>query len=142
MRRGEFVEIDHTADLGLDLSGPSPEAVLEAALRGLVHVLFGGDPPRIDPREERLVEISAQSWPDLLKAWLEALYRLLEEEGFVPLGARFESVNPAGLKAVVTGAQPPRETITGASELKAVTYHELSFASQADHWRARVILDV
>lgn len=142
MGRGEFVEIDHTADLGLDLSGLSPEAVLEAALRGLVFVLFGGEPPRIDPREERSIELSAESWPELLKGWLEALYRLLEEEGFVPFGARFESVGSAGLKAVVSGSRPPREAIAGASELKAVTYHELSFAPEDDHWRARVIFDV
>jgi SHS2 domain-containing protein len=141
-RLGEFVEIDHTADLGLDLQGPTPEAVLGAALRGLVHVLFGGDPPRLEPREERRLELAADSWAELLKAWLEGLYRLLEDERFVPSGVRFERVQPTGLEAVVTGARRSREAIAEASELKAVTYHQLSFAREGELWRARVILDV
>src|SRR5687768_11160704 len=142
MKDGRFAEIDHTADLGLDLSGPTPDAVLDAALRGLVHVLFGGEPPRLDPREERRIELSADSWPELLKAWLEALYRWLEDDGFVPVGARFVIVEPASLQAVVIGDRPPRAAIAGASELKAVTWHELSFSRDAGGWRGRVIFDV
>jgi SHS2 domain-containing protein len=141
-RRGEFVEIDHTADLGLDLRGATPAAVLEAALRGLAHVLFGGDPPRLEPREERRIVLAADSWAELLKAWLEGLYRLLEDERFLPSDVRFERVEPTGLEAVVIGACPPREAIAEASELKAVTYHQLSFAREGEHWRARVIFDV
>ena len=142
MKQGEFAEIDHTADLGLDLSGPTADAVLEAALRGLVHVLFGGEPPQVEPREERGIELSADSWPELLKAWFEALYRWLEDDGFVPVGARFMSVEPARLSAVVTGDRPPRAAIAGASELKAVTWHGLAFAGGRDGWHGRVIFDV
>jgi SHS2 domain-containing protein len=142
MSQGEFAEIEHTADLGLDLTGPTPEAVLEAAQRGLIHVLFGGEPPGLEPQAERMVELHADSWPELLKAWLEALYRLLEEHGFLPLGARFEELDPTYLRAAVSGAHPSREAVAQASELKAVTYHELIFAREDGEWRARVIFDV
>lgn len=142
MMQGEFAEIEHTADLGLDLQGPSPAAVLDAALYGLVHVLFGGEPPHLEPRTERVIDFAAEAWPDLLKGWLEALYRLLEDEGFVALGARFETLEPTRLRAVVSGAVAPREAVAEASELKAVTYHELDFAREGGMWRARVIFDV
>jgi len=142
MERGEFAEIDHTADLGLDLTGPSPPAVLEAALRGLVHVLFGGEPPPLQPDHTRTIELSAGSWPELLKAWLEALYRLIEEEGFVPVRARVTTGEPCRLEAVVEGGVPPRAALAEASELKAVTWHELAFEPSDDAWLARVIFDV
>jgi SHS2 domain-containing protein len=142
MAGGTFAEIEHTADLGLDLAGPTPAAVLEAALSGLVHVLFGGEPPRPAPESERRVELRADSWPELLKAWLEALYRPIEEEGLVPVAARFEAVAPDDLRAVVSGAPVPREMLAQASELKAVTWHELAFEPADAGWRARVIFDV
>lgn len=141
MERGRFSEIDHTADLGLDLEGPTPEAVLEAALRGLIHVLFGED-PGLEPEEERRVELDAPDRPELLKAWCERLYRFLEEEGFVPIEAEIESAGPDRLRAVVRGASPPRDRVVRASELKAVTYHQLEFEPAGDGWRARVIFDV
>lgn len=142
MTRGQFAEIEHTADLGLDLTGPTPSAVLEAALAGLVHVLFGGEPPRLDPESHRVVELHADSWPELLKSWLEALYRPIEEEGFVPVAARIEAASPEGLRAVVSGARVPPETLVEASELKAVTWHELAFEPDDGGWRGRVIFDV
>ena len=141
MGEGTFAEIDHTADLGLDLRGPTPAAVLEAAGRGLLHVLFG-QVPDLEATEERPVELAAASWPDLLKEWLETLYRLLEEEGFVALEARVEAFDPPRLRASLRGASAERDTIAHASELKAVTYHQLRFERRGREWQARVIFDV
>ncbi|MBW3660119.1 MAG: archease [Gemmatimonadetes bacterium] len=141
MERGRFAEIEHTADLGLELEGSSPAAVLEAALRGLVRVLFGEDPD-VEPREERSVELREEGYPELLKAWCESIYRLLEEDGFVAVEADVEASGPGTLRAVVRGARPPRARVARASELKAVTWHQLRFAEADGEWRARVIFDV
>lgn len=141
MERGRFSEIDHTADLGLDLEGPTPAAVLEAAQRGLIGLLFGGD-PGVEPDEERLVEIAAEDRPALLKAWCDRLWRMLEDDGFVAVESAIESADPGTFRARVRGARPPRERIAGASELKAVTWHQLAFEPADGGWRARVIFDV
>ena len=142
MRRGEFREIDHAADLGLDLRGADPGAILEAAQRGLVQLLFG-EPPQVEPAVEREVELEEAGHPELLKAWCERLYRLLEEDSFLPLETRVEESDPASFRARVRGAILPREVRTAASELKAVTWHQLAFEPAADGgWRARVIFDV
>lgn len=141
-RPGEFREIDHAADLGLDLRGPDPGAVLEAAQRGLVQLLFG-DPPAIEPVEERVVRLEETGYPELLKAWCESLYRLLEEDSFLPLRTRVEASAPASFRARVEGATLPPEARAAASELKAVTWYQLAFEPDADGgWRARVIFDV
>ena len=141
-RRGEFREIDHAADLGLDLRGPDPGAVLEAAQRGLVQVLFGDAPP-LEPSEEREVRLKESGYPELLKAWCESLYRLLEEDSFLPLETRVEASAPASFLARVEGAILSREVRAAASELKAVTWHQLAFEPDGDiGWKARVIFDV
>lgn len=143
MERGSFDEIEHTADLGLDLRGPTPAAVLEAAQRGLIHVLLGEE-PGADTVEERRVELSEPSRADLLKAWCERVYRLLEEERFVAVETEIESADPDAFRALVRGAVWPPERVAMASELKAVTYHQLAFERDEGGagWRARVIFDV
>lgn len=142
MRRGQFREIDHAADLGLDLEGPDPGAIIEAAQRGLVQLLFG-ETPTLPPSEEREVRLSEEGYAELLKAWCESLYRMIEEEGFVPLEARVEEHEPPGFRARVRGATVSREALAAASELKAVTWHQLAFEpAAAGGWRARIIFDV
>ena len=145
MPRGEFSEIDHAADLGLDLAGPDPGAIFEAAQRGLVQVLFG-ETPALRPDDEREVEIQADGYPELLKTWCERLYRMIEDDGFVPLETRVEEHGPAHLSARVRGASAPRGLLASASELKAVTWHQLAFErvgkGERAAWRARVIFDV
>jgi SHS2 domain-containing protein len=141
VERGAFEEIDHTADLGLDLEGPTPEAILEAAQRGLIQLLFGGTPDLVAD-EVRRVAISAPDLPELLKRWCERVYGLLESEGFVALASEVGSADPRACEAILHGAVPPRDRVASASELKGVTYHQLAFEPAGDGWRARVIFDV
>ena len=142
MRRGEFREVDHAADLGLDLRGPDPGAILEAAQRGLVQLLFG-EFPQIEPAIEREVRLEEEGYPELLKAWCERLYRFLEEDSFLPLETHVEESDPSGFRARLVGAILTPEVRTAASELKAVTWHQLTFEPAPDGgWRARVIFDV
>ncbi|HYO48156.1 MAG TPA: archease [Gemmatimonadota bacterium] len=142
MRRGEFREIDHAADVGLDLEGPDPGAILEAAQRGLVQLLFG-EAPSLLPTEEREVRLAEDGYAELLKAWCERLYRMIEEQAFVPLDVSVEEHEPAGFRARVRGATLSRDVLAAASELKAVTWHQLAFEpSPGGGWRGRVIFDV
>jgi SHS2 domain-containing protein len=139
--RGAFEEIDHTADLGLDLEGPTPEAILEAAQRGLIQLLLDGTSD-LAADQVRAVAISAPDLPELLKRWCERVYGLLENEGFVALESEVESADPRACKAILHGSMPPRDRVASASELKGVTYHQLAFEPVDDGWRARVIFDV
>lgn len=142
MGSGRFREIDHAADLGLDLEGSDPGAVLEAAQRGLVQVLFG-EVPAIPATEERMIALAEVGYAELLKAWCERLYRLIEEERFVPLESRVDDPGPARFRATVRGARLTPEALAEASELKAVTWHQLALeTSPGGGWRGRVIFDV
>lgn len=142
MERGTFAEIDHTADIGLDLEGTTPEAILEAAQRGLTRLLLADVSDLVTDQEKR-ISIEATDLPGLLKVWCETLYRLLEEEGFVALESEVQKADPKACRTIVRGTVLPRERVASASELKAVTYHQLAFEPTGDgNWRARVIFDV
>ncbi|MFN2383767.1 MAG: archease [Gemmatimonadota bacterium] len=141
MERGEFVELDHTADVGLALRGATPGAILEAAQRGLICLLMG-DLDGLQSDTARTVTLSSASYPDLLKAWCELVYRLLEDDGFVALQTEIRSVEPTALVAQLLGTCPPRDRVTAASELKAVTYHQLAFEPAPGGWHGRVVFDV
>lgn len=143
MARGVFREIDHAADLGLDLTGPDPGAILEAAQRGLVCILFG-ETPLLRASQEREVMLTSGSYPELLKAWLERLYRMIEEEAFVPVETAVDRHDPTDFRARIRGAKVSSAILSAASELKAVTWHQLAFepVPGGGGWRARVIFDV
>jgi SHS2 domain-containing protein len=96
-----------------------------------------------EPAAEREVRLKETGYPELLKAWCERLYRLLEEESFLPLETRVVDSGPSSFRARLRGAILPPEVRTAASELKAVTWHQLAFEPAPDGgWRARVIFDV
>lgn len=141
MERGAFEEIDHTADLGLDLEGRTPEAILEAAQRGLIRLLFGSTSGLVAD-ESRPVSLTASDLPELLKRWCERVYGLLESEGFVTLESDVRSADPRACEAILHGTVASPERVAAAGELKAVTYHQLAFEPAGEGWRARVIFDV
>lgn len=146
MGRGEFRELDHTADVGLDLRGESPNEVLDAALRGLTRLVLSTTDD-LEATETRTIELSAEDYPELLKVWCERLYRLFEAEGFVSLESEVEEIEPSDFRARVRGVMPTPERLAEATEIKAVTYHMLEFEPVDENddkqgWRGRVVLDV
>ena len=71
---------------------------------------------------------------------------MIEEDGFIPLDTDVEEEGPTRLAARVRGGTAPRDLLASASELKAVTWHQLVFERTGRGgraaWRARVIFDV
>jgi SHS2 domain-containing protein len=124
--------VDHTAELELHVEAPTPELVLQHALRAFAE-LAG---PASGPPQAHEVELEAPDLAALLARWLEELVFLAETEGLVPEEADIVLCNTS-LRAAVRGR-------TGAPRplVKAVTYHGLAFAHEGGSWRARVVLDV
>ena len=92
---------------------------------------------------ERAVSVAAAGGPELLKAWCERLYRMIEEDRFVPLESAVDEASATGARARLRGARAPRDVLAAASELKAVTWHQLALAPDpSGGWRGRVIFDV
>ena len=125
--------VDHTAELELHVDAPTPELVLQHALRAFAE-LAG---PATGEARVHEVELEAPDLAALLAQWLEELVFLAETEGLVPEEADIVLRNTSGLRATVRGRSgEPRPLV------KAVTYHRLELKHEGGSWWARVVLDV
>lgn len=135
---GRFEILEHTADVGLRLTGDTLAEVFEAAGQGLASLQDAWDPGK---GREVTVDVSADDRSALLAAWLDELLFLSEREDGVFGGFRVEHVGEGSLRATVLLAPSagPREAVG----IKAATYHRLRLEQMPNGaWSADVYLDV
>ena len=142
-------ELDHTADLGIEVEGPTQDAIFERAAQGMFALMW--DEPDSGPtgasadatpasgREERRVSLRAEAVDTLFVRWLQELLYLFDAQRLVPIAVEFESLSDTHLVARVALR---RSEDTPARELKGITYHGLEVGPVGAEWRARVIFDV
>jgi SHS2 domain-containing protein len=135
-----FRQIDHTADLALEIWAPAEVDLLVEAARAVVDVLtesadLGAKPPVTVP-----VSVAGIDREDRLVRWLNEILVLAVHEGFLLLDAAIELEGEEGLSARVRARPGARELVS--TELKAVTYHDLRLERDGRGWRARVVIDV
>jgi SHS2 domain-containing protein len=139
-KRYEFFE--HTADIGLYIYGRDLQELFTAAAEALTAQLT--DPGRIEPAEERRIELKEESPEELLRSWMTELLYLYASEGWLCAEAAFELLTQNSLVAIALGekADQARHEITG--EVKAVTWHKLKIKRLGPEGilRATVVLDV
>lgn len=127
--------VDHTAELELELSAPTLEAVLQEALSAYAELVADAEPVAGEPAV-CAVELTAPDLPSLLVDWLGELVYLADAERLVPEGASIE-LSERRLRATVRGRRAsPRPLVKG------VTYHRAELRCADDGWHGRVVLDV
>jgi SHS2 domain-containing protein len=140
--RGDMIRmLDHTADVGFELRAPSLEALFDEARRALLMVVF--EHPPEEGEGANTVRLSAPDRETLLVRWLNELVYLIQDAGFVPVGAEIQ-LDDSGyaLEARLTGAPLLLEEYGWQGEIKSATFHGLEVTNYEDGWHARVILDV
>lgn len=130
-------QVEHTADLALEIWAASEEDVLEEGLLALVGILTGG--ARIAPSQSRKVEIEALDPEDRLVRWLNEVLYLATVERFLACEAQIE-LTERGIRAELRGEAERSARLE--TEVKSVTYHGLSLSRQDGRLIARVVLDV
>ncbi|MCG6987455.1 MAG: archease [Gemmatimonadetes bacterium] len=156
--------LDHTADVGVEVHASSlPDLFILAAL-GMASLVYGADMAAEDDTPvagptpptapaplaagerasagapvRRVLSLSAEDVPTLLRAWLRPLLGWLETEGLALRAARFDELTGTRLEAVVDLAPDTREPIR---EIKGVTLHGLVAEHRGAEWTGRVIFDV
>jgi len=148
-------EIDHTADIGMEIEAASLEELFRRAATGMMALVRDSGEASPDRRLDESpagataspavrslrIELDGDE-PDvagLLVRWLRELLYLQEVAGFVYRDATFQRLDGSGLRASVRRHPEPSRRIR---ELKGVTYHGLAVERAGDRWRARVIFDV
>lgn len=143
---GTFEAFDHTADVGLEVRGESLEDLLATAAQAVFSVIIEAGPSAVETETEVLAEAETGAraeWEDVFVAWLQELLYRFEMEHLVPLEFDFAEAGPARVRARVGFGRFDPERHRAATEVKAVTYHELAVCEEAGGaWSARMILDV
>lgn len=135
---GGYRQIDHTADIALELWGDSEPAVLAAGARAVTEILTDG--AEVADRAAREIAIDAIDAGDRLVQWLNEIIVAAVADGFLYRSARIELDGATGLSASARGEAGAHDRVV--AELKSATYHDLALERGPDGWRARVIIDV
>lgn len=135
-----FREIEHTADLGIEVEADSPAELFSCAGRALFSLMVNTQ--QVQMREERRLSIQADGWEDLFHDWLARLLREFLQDGFIAATVTIEEIDSTHLHACLTGEKLDYDRHEFETEIKAVTYHQLAVTCDHECWRARVIFDV
>lgn len=139
---GTVATFDHTADVGLRITGSDLDDLFRTAAEGLFdYIVVNRDEVRTPELES--VQVRAEDAADLLVAWLNEL--IFRSETTHRLYARFDvHVAPDGnsLDARIAGEPIDRDRHVLDHEVKAVTQHGLSLTRMEGGWAAELILDI
>jgi SHS2 domain-containing protein len=131
-------QIDHTADLALEIWAPTEAELLAEGARALVGILTDG--AALAARDARDIRLEALDREDRLVRWLNEVLVLAVPGGFLAAEARLELTGETGLRAALRGEAGAAKRVV--TELKAATYHDLALTHDDRGWRARVVIDV
>lgn len=132
--------LDHTADLGVEFFGSTPEQLFANAAHGLAELLC--EPETIQPARSLMMAIDGEDWPDLMVNWLRELLFIWNGRRGLWLSPAIDSLTPNRLEVEIRldSYDPDRHRIR--REIKAVTYHDIQVTHGDDGWKAKVIFDV
>jgi SHS2 domain-containing protein len=140
-----YVQIDHTADIGIRIFAPDGAIATLFANAARALVDLHTDETQVRHDITRTVEARGEDWEDLLRHWLTELHFLYEDERLllshvVVIG----ELDAHHIVAEVTGEvfDPARHEARG--EIKAVTHHGLEIWEDEDTGalEAQVIFDL
>jgi SHS2 domain-containing protein len=134
-------EIEHTADVGIELEAPDLPAAFERTAAAMFDMI--SDLDRIGSGWCRSVRVTGREGDleNLLIRWLAELLFLHESERVLLSSFDVRSVGRRALEAEVAGERIDRERHALKVEIKAPTYHDLVLRETASGWRVRVIFD-
>jgi SHS2 domain-containing protein len=132
--------IDHTADLGIIVTGPDVGGLFISAARAMIDLMVKGDLG--DKRAFREVSMSSEDYPDLIVRWLGEVLYLFAGDKLIVDSIEIKELNPTQIKATLSVAdfEPKRHRVL--REIKAVTYHGISVRKTNGAWEARIIFDI
>ncbi|MGB8333665.1 MAG: archease [Desulfobacterales bacterium] len=132
--------IDHTADLGLHVFGADPSELFATAARAMFDIIV--TPESVQAVQSLNLKVEGADWPDLMVNWLRELLYLWSGKGLLVHSVVIHDIGAHRIIAdvAVDTYDPARHAL--GSEIKAVTYHQITVKRKLTGWEARIIFDV
>ncbi len=139
-KRTGFHEIEHTADLGIEVTAADIPTLFSSAAQALYALI--ADPDTIEVREEVKVSVSAGGLEELLHAWLCELLAQFNLSGFIGKSCEVVYFTDERVDGTIGGEKLNLTRHRFHTEIKGVTYHGFKIWQEDGSWCARVIFDV
>lgn len=132
--------IDHTADLGIAVTGKTQGNLFKKAALALTDLLT--DTSRLHAEYTETLTITGLDSQDLLINWLREILYFWNGKKVFAADIDISDITDTALTACISLAvyYPNHHTIS--REIKAVTYHQAEVVEKAGQWSAQVIFDV
>jgi len=133
--------IDHTADLGIEVTGRTKRELFTKAALSLMDILVErkGTPAGL---KEKALTVEGSDAADLLINFLREILYLFNGEALIVVDCNIQKCSHQRLVAKLRVEPYNKEKYSMKTELKAVTYHGLAIEKIKAGWKARVIFDV
>jgi SHS2 domain-containing protein len=135
----DYEILEHTADVGIKITGSSLTEIFWKAIHATVDILSGGI--EIKPRIERGFTAKEEKIETALVSILEEIIYFFEKELFLPSVCSV-NIKKDIYKINLKGNFVTAEDIKNGTEIKAVTYHQLKIKEVRGGFQATVIFDV
>jgi SHS2 domain-containing protein len=140
MSDGRYREIEHTADLGIEVTAPDLPTLFASAGEALYSLI--ADPATIQSRDDTSLTVTGDGPTELLHAWLCELLALFNLREFVAKRCEILRLTEREVIGKVSGEKLDLERHAFRTEIKGVTYHDFKLWQDHDEWQARIIFDV
>jgi len=135
-----FETFDHTADVGIIGRGATLGEAFANAAKAMFSLMVDLD--RIEPREERRIDVEADDSEGLLVAWLAELLYISEVDNLVFNRFDVDEISDTRIVARAFGEPLDLDRHNPKLMVKAVTRHMLQVAPEEGGYQVRVILDI
>jgi SHS2 domain-containing protein len=135
-----FLDLDHTADVGVAVEGASAEEALARLVLAYAALLAGGAPVGAE-RDDRLV-VQGDGRVGAAVALLRELLFRFAVERVIPAACEPHRIDDGGADVTVALGRYDPERHAEGLDLKAVTWHAARFEPAGGGWRAQVVFDI
>jgi SHS2 domain-containing protein len=150
--------LDHTADIGIAVSGKSKKELFTRATAAMLDLIIGQEPKTVSLHpdyslseaegiaggtpQRKTINVEGNDPEDLLINFLREVLYLFNGEKWVTTVCRPLELTSRRIIAQLQGEPYDPRKHQVKTEIKAVTYHGLNILKTAKGWKAKVIFDV
>lgn len=139
--RKTFEILDHTADLGILVSGEDLKRLFQNAAHAMTRVML--DHKSEQPDSTRELSVEGTDLADLMVRWLGEILFLFEVDNVVVTRTKIISISANRVVAQIETAPFSLSRHEVLTEIKAVTYHQIQVKQEKmGRWNARIIFDL
>lgn len=136
---GTYHVVGRGSDVGIDLTGPTPEACLAAAVAGLGAVV--GEARDTAGRRDEQIMIAGDAPADLLVGLVDEVIARLDADGELAVGLGAARIDGDGLRGRLELVALADVSVRGGAP-KAATWHGARLAPAGDGWAGHVMIDM